>query len=658
MSRIRRIAFVPLLVVLACNAERGPALVKLSDVVVELPAQARPGDEIAVKVTATNQSSGPIAPGDASLVLPNDSAWAGGALALTAGGAVGDAITFTGTAVAPPREGRHTLAWSGLRGDDGFLVDAGAAIEVACSDGVFCNGAERLVDGACAAGPAPCDDGEACTTDACDEATGTCSFALGPGCAACFSDCAPSCAGAQCGDDGCGGNCGACAADQGCASATGMCQSASQPGTCGDPLPLLPPGEPLLGVHVIEGDTTTALHQAVPTCNSTSTAVELVYTFTTDARVGLEARSSGYDTVLHLRRACLDDGPGATVACSDDSSPPGDYGSRIAVDLDPGTYFLIVDGFDSSQFGPFTLTTKFAADGCVPRCDGRYCGGDDGCGGDCGTCPDGQLCADRRCRPDPCTPACDGRECGDDGCGGECGQCPEGQLCIPASGQCGTFPDCDHLLPSCSPPCGPGEFCGSDCACRPQGEAMPDLVLNAQRLADEVLFDTIEVTDDSCALVEGCVGGAGTREIVRFSVEALNQGQATLTVPPPAERPDLFQFSPCHGHYHFSGFATYELLDGAGAVVLTGHKQAYCMEDTARVLAGPKIGCSKVYNCEAQGIQAGWSDLYGNTLDCQWLDITDVPPGDYRIRVTVNPGRVFEEVTRDNNSASVPLTIP
>ena len=46
----------------------------------------------------------------------------------------------------------------------------------------------------------------------------------------------------------------------------------------------------------------------------------------------------------------------ATVACNDDSSPPGDDGSRIAVALDPATYYLIVDGFDASEAGPFTWT--------------------------------------------------------------------------------------------------------------------------------------------------------------------------------------------------------------------------------------------------------------------------------------------------------------
>ena len=131
-----------------------------------------------------------------------------------------------------------------------------------------------------------------------------------------------------------------------------------------------------------------------------------------------------------------------------------------------------------------------------------------------------------------------------------------------------------------------------------------------------------------------------------------------MQVPPPEERPDLFLYSACHGHYHFGGFARYELLDESNNVVVTGRKQAYCMEDTIQVAQGPEVGCSKMFDCYNQGIQAGWSDLYGNTLDCQWLDITDLPAGPYRLRVSLNPGQQVQEVTFDNNTAVVPVTIP
>jgi len=642
-----------------------PTVYDLADPVVTIPAKVAPGAPLEVKVDAKNASDGVWYVGSVGLGFAGDEAWGDGTLVLQEQSLSGEPASFGGTLTAPAVIGKHTLIWQADHAGEPFGPQIEAETLVTCDDGVFCNGTERFAGGACVAGAAPCDDGAACTKDACDDATGVCSHSLGDDCQACFSDCVPDCTGKVCGDDGCGASCGTCGDGLGCAAATGVCKPKSQPGTCTSPMALLADGAPLIGSHEITGDTTAALHEAVPTCNSTSTAVELVYTFTVAEKVGMDARSYLYDTVLHIRKEdpgtpgseCTDDAPAATVGCSDDASPPGDYGSRVAVALDPGTYYLIVDGFDASQFGPFALDVKFVADGCVPACDGLYCGGDDGCGENCGTCDAGFACSEGRCEPDPCVPQCDGKVCGDDGCKGSCGECAEGELCVPANGQCKVFPVCDHDVPACEPACKDSEFCGTDCECHDPLAKMPDLVLNAQRLKDEILFDSLDVAAGSCTLAEACVGGMGTRKLLRFSVEAINQGQATLTVPPPDERPDLFGFSSCHGHYHFGGFATYYLLDKEGNVVLEGRKQAYCMEDTVQVHQGPDVACSKVYDCFNQGIQAGWSDLYGNALDCQWLDITDVAAGDYQLQVQVNPGHAFEEVSFDNNTATVDVTI-
>ncbi len=460
-----------------------------------------------------------------------------------------------------------------------------------CSDGRFCNGEERWAGGHCQPALHPCDDGVKCTRDTCDEASGACGHQPGPGCAICNGACTPDCTGRACGDDGCGGSCGSCGAAQACASALGTCNAVNQPGTCENPIPLLAQGEPLLGFHTLQGDSTNGLNEVIPTCNSTSTAPEMIYSFTITQPTGIDARSHDYDTVLHLRKgSCLDDA--ATAGCSDDSAPPGDFGSRVIGLLSPGTYFLIVDGFDQTQFGPYTLSVHFA-DNCVPHCDGRYCGGSDGCGGDCGTCAAGTHCVDFHCLPDPCTPDCAGRNCGDDGCGGSCGACGNGDLCVRATGNCQHFDTCNHDLPTCAG-CGKDEFCGTDCACHKVRGAMPDLVVNQGRLASEIKFDTINVDPTSCSVVEQCVDGLGDRRVLRFAVEAVNQGQADLSVPPTGSRPDLFQFSPCHGHYHFTGFARYALLDENGNEIVQGHKQAYCMEDTVQVEQGPNVSCSKL----------------------------------------------------------------
>ncbi len=44
-----------------------------------------------------------------------------------------------------------------------------------CNDGLFCNGAELCVSGACGPGSSPCNDNNSCTSDACTENTDTCS---------------------------------------------------------------------------------------------------------------------------------------------------------------------------------------------------------------------------------------------------------------------------------------------------------------------------------------------------------------------------------------------------------------------------------------------------------------------------------------------------
>lgn len=49
----------------------------------------------------------------------------------------------------------------------------------------------------------------------------------------------------------------------------------------------------------------------------------------------------------------------------------------------------MVDGYSSEDYGPFNMTVSFV-DGCMPLCDGNFCG-DDGCGGSCGSCGGGWI---------------------------------------------------------------------------------------------------------------------------------------------------------------------------------------------------------------------------------------------------------------------------
>ena len=83
---------------------------------------------------------------------------------------------------------------------------------------------------------------------------------------------------------------------------------------------------------------------------------DVVYTFTVEEETGALFETlpveGSFDTVLILQSAC--DDPETVIACDDNGSNTEGL-SRIAVDLEPGTYNIIVKGANAEEFGNFRL---------------------------------------------------------------------------------------------------------------------------------------------------------------------------------------------------------------------------------------------------------------------------------------------------------------
>jgi lysyl oxidase len=177
---------------------------------------------------------------------------------------------------------------------------------------------------------------------------------------------------------------------------------------------------------------------------------------------------------------------------------------------------------------------------------------------------------------------------------------------------------------------------------------VPDLQFVAGEMASTFVVTADPFAADDCAVMEGCVGGAGTRILLRFDTVTANRGSGDLVVgvpPPPGESDAVFQWSPCHMHHHVANYASYELIDTTGTV-LTARKQSFCLEDGEQVQPGaPPTG----YSCLNQGISRGWADVYSRYLPCQWIDVTDLPSGTYTLRIVVNPLHTIPESDYDNN---------
>jgi hypothetical protein len=72
----------------------------------------------------------------------------------------------------------------------------------------------------------------------------------------------------------------------------------------------------------------------------------------------------------------------------------------------------------------------------------------------------------------------------------------------------------------------------------------PDLIIDRGLLASSLRFETKMFNSRSCAVEEGCVLGSGKRKLLRFSVATPNVGDGDLVLGNPADRPDLFTWSP------------------------------------------------------------------------------------------------------------------
>jgi lysyl oxidase len=208
---------------------------------------------------------------------------------------------------------------------------------------------------------------------------------------------------------------------------------------------------------------------------------------------------------------------------------------------------------------------------------------------------------------------------------------------------------------SAQEPTGP-QVCGFS-ACAP-GAPCPDLVVDLDDLRASIVIDQRTFLPTDCALVEGCLTQSGARKLLRFDTAAANIGTADLTIGDPT-MDACFQYSDCHMHYHFKGVGQYTLYRTDGTTVAAvGHKQGFCLEDVEQYQLAPGPMPTTPYTCQDQGLHVGWEDVYPNDIDCQWVDITDVPSGSYILSVLINTQHYLPESNYENNEARVPVTIP
>ena len=126
-----------------------------------------------------------------------------------------------------------------------------------------------------------------------------------------------------------------------------------------------------------------------------------------------------------------------------------------------------------------------------------------------------------------------------------------------------------------------------------------------------------------------------------------------------------------HGHFHLRGIVEYSLWDTSGTVeIRSGAKVGFCLLDVAErpdlhPNPGPeryKLSDPDIHFCKSgrpgaknlrMGISEGWQDIYSFAAPRQWIDVSNVRPGYYRVGQRVDPDNVIVESDETNNGLAL-----
>src|SRR5262245_50995347 len=234
--------------------------------------------------------------------------------------------------------------------------------------------------------------------------------------------------------------------------------------------------------------------------------------------------------------------------------------------------------------------------------------------------------------------------------------------------------------------------------CRPQvpcsdPRGCPDMSIDPG-IMQSVMIDIHTFLPTDCAVVEG-MATAGTRKLLLFTTQTNNRGPGALVLGNPADHPDWFEYSACHGHYHIKDWAEFRLWTEAGfaqwkalraanptlcaqqifdanpdlaSLVVRGNKLGLCFEDSLLMAQAPldteicpRTPDPRTYvSCDYAGLSVCWADQYSpiyGFIDGQWIDVTDVPTGYYVLENEANDSRLITETDYTNDSSAALIRI-
>jgi hypothetical protein len=223
--------------------------------------------------------------------------------------------------------------------------------------------------------------------------------------------------------------------------------------------------------------------------------------------------------------------------------------------------------------------------------------------------------------------------------------------------------------------------CGAPAAAKPVGHAR---AVAADDLRPDIAMAKLDSLHIDVRTIKG-------RHLLRFRTKVVNVGDGPLELVgtrSSAKAPtmwvkqriynsagtfrDIFlphakmQFNVGDGHHHWHVLnlmlGILRAADGTGRPLRTA-KIGFCMNDNGvySLRAANNAPAKPVYkDCKAHnrglevhsGLSVGYSDTYGANIAFQWIDVTNVPDGNYRLQETYDPAHWLSEKVDEHGEPS------
>lgn len=144
---------------------------------------------------------------------------------------------------------------------------------------------------------------------------------------------------------------------------------------------------------------------------------------------------------------------------------------------------------------------------------------------------------------------------------------------------------------------------------------------------------------NSCAVLEEDVE-PGLRKLIVFAMQIVNAGDCDWRAPSLQERPDLYHFAPCHGHYHLLDYSKFTLSTTNSQLLVSGKKQGWCAMPIFNYYEYNPVVFINRYSCTNTGMLPGWGDIYQYNSG-MWIDITNVENGNYIAHFEIDPLHLY-----------------